>query len=230
MTYLTWRRELVSSAIDQMLASTDPAHGPFGDGGVLFNAMKENLSLSLPAAEIVGAADDILTAHRGFCTGRGCEVAQALRVCLSIPAERHGLERRLVLDRQTVEDNALGLDADLLLVWDGGRAGAIEELSVSGLQERFPSQGPEARWSSDEFDALMQVRALQCRRTRVAQEILAEDPATAPSAGTVVLVFPADIGPRPWAATVTVALPTDERSETDPPRLDGLQAMRVLAC
>jgi hypothetical protein len=229
MTYLTWRRELVSSAIDQMLARTDPDRGPFGDGGVLFNAMMENLSRSLPAVEIVSAADDILTTHRGFCTGRSCQVAQALRVCVSIPAERHGLERRLLLDRQTVEDNALGLDANLLLVWDGRRAGPIEELSAAGLQERFPCQGPEARWSSEEFEALMQVRALQCRCSRVAQEILAEDPATAPSAGTVVLVFPSDIGPRPWAATITVALPTDDRPEAEPPRLDGRQAMRALA-
>jgi hypothetical protein len=228
MTYLTWRRELVSSAIDQMLARTDPDRGPFADGGILFNSMMENLSRSLPAVEIVSAADDILTAHRGFCTGRSCQVAHALKVCLSLPAERHGLERRLLLDRRMVEQNALGLDDQRLLVWEGQRGGAIEELSAAGLQERFPCQGPEARWTLQEFEALMQIRALQCRRTRVAQEILAEDPSTAPSAGTVVLVFPADLGPRPWAATIVVALPSDGRSEGEPPMIEGRQAMPLL--
>ncbi len=229
MTYLTWRRELVSSAIDQMLACTDPDDGPFADGGIRFNAMKQNLSRSLPALEIVAAADDILTAHRGFCEGRGCQVAQALRVCLAIPAERHGLERRLLLDRQLVEHNALCRDPNLLLVWDGRRCGAIEELTSARLTERYPCQGVQARWNTQEFVALMQARALQCRRTRVAMEILAEDPATTPSAGTVVLVFPADTGPRPWAATVAVALSTEDQPESEPPVLDGLQAMRVLA-
>jgi hypothetical protein len=229
MTYLTWRRKLVSSAIDQMLAPTDPCGSPFADGGVLFNAMLQHLGRSLPAHEIVAAADDILTAHRGFCRGRGCQVAQALRVCLSIPAEKHGLERRLLLDRQLVERNTFGGDAGRLLVWDGRRGGAIEELGVARLIGRFPCQGAEARWNTHEFVALMQARALQCRRTRVALEILAEDPATTPSAGTVVLVFPADTGPRPWAATVAVALRSDERPEGDPPVLEGLQGMRVLA-
>ena len=168
MTYLTWRRELVSSAIDQMLACTDPDDGPFADGGVLFNAMMQNLSRSLPALEIVAAADDILTAHRGFCEGRGCQIAQALRVCLAIPAERHGLERRLLLDRQLVEHNALCRDPNLLLVWDGRRGGAIEELTSARLSERYPCQGEQARWNTQEFVALMQARALQCRRTRVA--------------------------------------------------------------
>ena len=100
MTYLTWRRELVRSAIDQMLAATDPYRGPFGDGGVLFNALMQDLSQSLPALEIVAAADDILTAHRGFCEGRSCEVAQALKVCLSMPADKQGLERRRRLPEQ----------------------------------------------------------------------------------------------------------------------------------
>jgi hypothetical protein len=155
-------------------------------------------------------------------------VAQALKVCLSLPAERHGLERRLLLDRRMVEQNALGLDDQLLLVWEGQRGGAIEELSAAGLQERFPCQGPAARWTLQEFEVLMQIRALQCRRTRVAQEILAEDPSTAPSAGTVVLVFPADPGPRPWAATIVVALPSDERPEGEPPMIEGRQAMPLL--
>ncbi|WP_216902589.1 hypothetical protein [Synechococcus sp. CCY 9618] len=229
MTYLTWRRELVSSAIDQMLAATDPDRGPFGDGGVQFNALMQKLSRSLPALEIVAAAGDILTAHRGYCEGRGCEVAQALRTCLAIPAEKHGLERRLTLDRQLVEHNAFCRDANLLLVWDGQRGGAIEELSAARLSQRFPCQGTEARWNTHEFVALMQARALQCRRTRVALEILAEDPSTTPSAGTVVLVFPADTGPRPWAATVAVALRTDALPESAPPSLDGNQAMRVLS-
>lgn len=228
MTYLTWRRELVRSAIDQMLAATDPDRGPFGDGGVLFNAMMQNLSQSLPALEIVAAADDILTAHRGFCEGRSCEVAQALKVCLSMPAEKQGLERRLVLDRERVEQNALSHDASLLLVWDGRRSSAIEELGVAALSERFPCQGSEARWSSGEFVALLESRALQCRRTRVAQEIVAEDPATTPSGGTVVLVFPTDPGTRPWVATVAVALRSEELPESEPPSLDGYQAMRVL--
>lgn len=228
MTYLTWRRELVRSAIDQMLTATDPDRGPFGDGGVLFNAMMQDLSQSLPALEIVAAADDILTAHRGFCEGRSCEVAQALKVCLSMPAEKQGLERRLVLDRERVEQNALGHDANLLLVWDGRRTSAIEELGVAALSERFPCQGSEARWTTGEFVALLESRALQCRRTRVAQEIVAEDPATTPSGGTVVLVFPTDPGTRPWVATVAVALPTEELPESEPPTLDGYQAMRVL--
>ena len=228
MTYLTWRRELVRSAIDKMLTATDPDRGPFGDGGVLFNAMMQDLSQSLPALEIVAAADDILTAHRGFCEGRSCEVAQALKVCLSMPAEKQGLERRLVLDRERVEQNALGHDSSLLLVWDGRRTSAIEEFGVAALSERFPCQGSEARWTTGEFVALLESRALQCRRTRVAQEIVAEDPATAPSGGTVVLVFPTDPGTRPWVATVAVALPTEELPESEPPTLDGYQAMRVL--
>ncbi|MDM7952326.1 MAG: hypothetical protein QUV07_03790 [Cyanobium sp. CZS 25K] len=228
MTYLTWRRELVRSAIDQMLAATDPDRGPFGDGGILFNAMKQKLSQSLPALEIVAAADDILTAHRGFCEGRSCEVAQALKVCLSMPAEKQGLERRLVLDRDRVEHNALDHDANLLLVWDGRRSSAIEELGAADLSERFPCQGTEARWDTYEFVALLEARALQCRRTRVALEIVAEDPATTPSAGTVVLVFPADPGTRPWVATVAVALRSEELAESEPPTLDGYQAMRVL--
>jgi hypothetical protein len=62
----------------------------------------------------------------------------------------------------------------------------------------------------------------------VAQEIVAEDPATTPSGGTVVLVFPTDPGTRPWVATVAVALPTEELPESEPPTLDGYQAMRVL--
>ncbi len=229
MTYLTWRRELVRSAIDQMLEATDPDRGPFGDGGVLFNAMMQELTQSLPALEIVAAADDILTAHRGFCEGRSCEVAQALKVCLSMPAEKQGLERRLVLDRERVEHNALSHDANLLLVWDGRRGSAIEELSAAGLSERFPCKGTEARWNTDEFVALLEARALQCRRTRVALEIVAEDPATTPSAGTVVLVFPTDAGTRPWVATVAVALRSEELPESEPPTLDGYQAMRVLA-
>lgn len=228
MTYLTWRRELVRSAIDQMLAATDPDRGPFGDGGVLFNAMMQDLSQSLPVLEIVAAADDILTAHRGFCEGRSCEVAQALKVCLSIPAEKQGLERRLVLDRELVEQNAFGHDASLLLVWDGRRSNAIEELGVGALSERFPCQGSEARWTTGEFVALLEARALQGRRTRVAQEIVADDPATTPSGGTVVLVFPIDPGTRPWVATVAVALHSEELPESEPPTLDGYQAMRVL--
>jgi hypothetical protein len=229
MTYLTWRRELVSSAIDQMLASTDPDRGPFGDGGILFNALMRELGRSLPALEIVAAAEDILTAHRGFCEGRSCQVAEALKTCLSIPAERHGLQRRLVLDRQLVERNALGLEADRLLVWDGRRGKTIEELSATALSERFPCEGAEARWTTQEFVALLEARALQCRRTRVAQEILAEDPATTPSAGTVVLVFPADTGLRPWVATVAVALHSNEMPGSAPPCLDGHQALQVLA-
>ena len=228
MTYLTWRRELVRSAIDQMLAATDPDLGPFGDGGVLFNALMQDLSQSLPALEIVAAADDILTAHRGFCEGRSCEVAQALKVCLSMPAEKQGLERRLVLDRERVEQNAFGHDANLLLVWDGRRSSAIEELSAAGLSERFPCEGSEARWNTGEFVALLEARALQCRRTRVAQEIVAEDPATTPSGGTVVLVFPSDPGTRPWVATVAVALRSEQLPESEPPTLDGYQAVRVL--
>jgi hypothetical protein len=229
MTYLTWRRELVRSAIDQMLEATDPDRGPFGDGGVLFNAMMQELTRSLPALEIVSAADDILTAHRGFCEGRSCEVAQALKVCLSMPAEKQGLERRLVLDRERVEHNALGHDANLLLVWDGRRGSPIEELGAAGLSERFPCQGNEARWSTDEFVALLEARALQCRRTRVALEIVAEDPATTPSAGTVVLVFPTDPGTRPWVASVAVALRSEDLPENAPPTLDGYQAMQVPA-
>ena len=228
MTYLTWRRELVRYAIDQMLAATDPDRGPFGDGGVLFNKMMMNLRQSLSALQILAAADDILTAQMGFYQGRSCEVAQALKVCLSMPAEKQGLERRLVLDRERVEQNVFGHDANLLLVWNGQRNSPIEELSAAGLSERFPCQGNEARWNTGEFVALLEARGLQCRRTRVAQEIVAEDPATAPSGGTVVLVFPTDPGTRPWVATVAVALHGEELPESELPTFNGYQAMRVV--
>jgi hypothetical protein len=229
MTYLTWRREIVLCAIDQMLATIDPDRGPFGDGGVLFNTMMQKLCRSLPAEEIVATAADLLTAHRGFCSGSRGAVARALKVCLSIPAEKHGLEHRLRLDRQRVEHNAFCRDANLVLVWDGRRSGPIAELGVAQLSEHFPCQGAQARWTTQEFVALMKARALQCRRTRVALEILAEDPSTTPSAGTVVLVFPADQGPRPWIATVIVALSTDQLPQDEPPKLDASQSLGVLA-
>ncbi len=229
MTYLSWRREIVLSAIDQMLASCDPDHGPFGDGGVLFNAMMKELSRSLPAGEIVASADDLLTAHRGFCSGSRGDVARALKICLSIPAEKHGLERRLRLDRQVVEANAIGHDPNLVLVWDGRRSSAIAELDIAQLTARFPWEGEQARWNSQELVALMKARALQCRRTRVAMEILAEDPTTTPASGTVVLVFPDDQGPRPWIATIIVALPSEQLPEREAPILDASLALEVLA-
>jgi hypothetical protein len=229
MTYLSWRREIVLSAIDQMLASCDPDHGPFGDGGVLFNAMMQDLSRSLPAEEIVASAVDLLTAHRGFCSGSRGDVARALKICLTIPAEKHGLERRLRLDRRLVEANAFGHDPNLVLVWNGHRSSAITEFAIAQLTEHFPCQGTKARWNSQELVALMRARSLQCRRTRVAMEILAEDPSTTPAAGTVVLVFPDAQGPRPWIAAIIVALRTDQLPEGEGPILDASLALEVLA-
>ena len=46
--------------------------------------------------------------------------------------------------------------------------------------------------------------------------------------GTVVLVFPTDPGTRPWVATVAVALRSEQLPESEPPTLDGYQAVRVL--
>jgi len=65
-------------------------------------------------------------------------------------------------------------------------------MEILDVLERYPCRGEAARWSCDDFVALLEGKILQWRKTMVALEILQEHAGSRPAASTMVLVVPAD--------------------------------------
>jgi hypothetical protein len=211
MTYLTWRRECILSAIDRIIEAASPSGGCFHDGGQSFNAMVKELSRSLPPEEILAATDDLMVAHRSLPSPQHLQVLKALEVCLPVQGERQALRRRIGLDRQLVEAHALRCTEESVLVLDPSRSDGLQEIPIRLLLDRHPCTGPRCRWSAATFEALREARLMQCRRTAMALEIAMEDPDSQPAIGTVILVVPQTTAATLWFSPVVMALPPSAR-------------------
>jgi hypothetical protein len=100
------------------------------------------------------------------------------------------LDTLLASEASLLEANAL--DGNYLLVWDPADAAPLREMEILDVLERYPCRGEGARWTCDDFVALLEGKILQWRKTMVALEILQEQPGTRPAASTMVLLVPAD--------------------------------------
>jgi hypothetical protein len=212
MTYLTWRRECVLSAIDRMIESSRAGGGPRSDGGIAFNAMVKELSHSLPVEEILAASTDLITAQRSKLSGPHLQVLETLEVCLPVNLERQELARRIRLDRALLEAHALRCTEDSLLVLEPARSTALQEVPIRELLDRHPCRGPRSRWSHAAFLALCEARLMQSRRTAMALEIAMEDPDSQPAIGSVILVVPQATAATLWFSPVVMTLPASARA------------------
>jgi hypothetical protein len=89
MTFISWRRQLLLSTLEECVSSTscgrkeaaagEARHGAFED-------LHRRLTASLPVKEIVATVEDLLTAHRNLCTPQQRQLLRAYLDQLLVPA------------------------------------------------------------------------------------------------------------------------------------------------
>jgi hypothetical protein len=193
---------LVLAAIERFMADPDLALAdPAGEGasglqaaaaeaGDVLAAILRALSLVLPLEEIELAVTGLLTTHCDSLDEDTQLVLEALLSAIEPDDDGMDLDSLLVSEASLLEANAL--EGNLLLVWDPAEDASLQELEILELLERYPCRGAAARWTCDDFVALLEGKILQWHRTMTALEILQEHPGSRPSASTMLLTVPED--------------------------------------
>ena len=193
---------LVLAAIERFMADPDLAladlagEGASGvqaaaaEAGDVLAAILRALSLVLPLEEIELAVTGLLTTHCDSLDEDTQLVLEALLSAIEPDDDGMDLDSLLVSEASLLEANAL--EGNLLLVWDPAEDASLQELEILELLERYPCRGAAARWTCDDFVALLEGKILQWHRTMTALEILQEHPGSRPSASTMVLMVPED--------------------------------------
>jgi hypothetical protein len=182
---------LVLAAIERFMADPDLAlEGPSRDAGDVLGAILRALTLVLPLEEIEQAVTGLLTVHCDQLDDDTQLVLEALLTAIERDDDEMALDSLLASEASLLEANAL--DGNYLLVWDPAEASPLREMEILDVLERYPCRGEAARWSCDDFVALLEGKILQWRKTMVALEILQEQPGTRPAASTMVLLVPED--------------------------------------
>jgi hypothetical protein len=193
---------LVLAAIERFMADPDLAladqDGEAGgrtpavasEAGDVLAAILRALTLVLPLEEIELAVTGLLTTHCDSLDEETQLVLEALLSAIEPDDDGMDLDSLLASEASLLEANAL--EANYLLVWDPGEDPSLQELEILEVLERYPCRGEGARWSCDDFVALLEAKILQWHRTMKALEILQEHPGTRPSASTMVLVVSSD--------------------------------------
>ncbi|KEF43252.1 MAG: hypothetical protein ER33_00475 [Cyanobium sp. CACIAM 14] len=193
---------LVLAAIERFMADPDLALEEEGteaqrfegagsaDAGDVLGAILRALTMVLPLEEIELAVTGLLTVHCDQLDDDTQVVLEALLSAIERDDEEMALESLLASEARLLEANAL--DGNCLLVWDPTEDAPLQEMEILDVLERYPCRGESARWTCDDFVALLEGKILQWRKTMVALEILQEQPDTRPAASTMVLVVPED--------------------------------------
>jgi hypothetical protein len=191
MSALSPEQTLVLAAIERFRSDPDLAacDDPDQDGGVL-DALLRSLTLVLPAQEIELAVTGLLASHSDGLDDDTQLVLEAVLASIEQDDEERSLDDVLARQAPLIEANAL--ESALVLVWDPGLSPPLQEREILDLLALHPCRGEGARWSADDFVALLEGKWQQWRRTIVALEILQEQPDSHPTAGTVILVVPPD--------------------------------------
>ncbi len=184
---------LVLAAIERFMADPDlalqgqPANVDSGD---VLSAILNALARVLPLEEIELAVTGLLTVHCDRLDDDTQLVLEALLTAIERDDDEMALDSLLASEASLLEANAL--DGNDLLVWDPTETPPLREMEILDVLERYPCRGEAARWSCDDFVALLEGKILQWRKTMVALDILQEQPGTRPSASTMVLLVPED--------------------------------------
>jgi hypothetical protein len=189
---------LVLAAIERFMADPDLALGRAGgeeEGAVreaddVLAAILRALALVLPLEDIELAVTGLLAVHCDALDDDTQLVLEALLTAIERDDDEMALDTLLAREASLLEANAL--DGNYLLVWDQADATPLREMEILDVLERYPCRGETARWSCDDFVALLEGKILQWRKTMVALEILQEHPDARPSASTMVLLIPLD--------------------------------------
>ncbi len=187
---------LVLAAIERFMADPDLALAPAGGspeaaGGEaddVLAAILRALALVLPLEDIELAVTGLLAVHCQELDDDTQLVLEALLTAIERDDDEMALDALLAREASLLEANAL--DGNYLLVWDQADATPLREMEILDVLERYPCRGEAARWSCDDFVALLEGKILQWRKTMVALEILQERPDTRPAASTMVLLVP----------------------------------------
>lgn len=180
---------LVLAAIERFMGDPDLALSDEPDQSAdVVDAIISSLAKVIPAEEIELAVTGLLATHTGSLEDETQLVLEALLATIERDDEELALDELLALEAPLIEANALAPGS--LLVWDPRDTPPLQELEILDLLERYPCRGEGARWSPDDFVALLEARSLEWRRTLVALEIQQEHPDSRPSASTVILVVP----------------------------------------
>jgi hypothetical protein len=189
MSSLSPEQTLVLAAIERFMADPDLAASDAGSSeGDVLDVILRALSLVLPAQQIEFALTGLLASHTADLDDETQLVLEALLATIEQDDEETNLERLLASEAPLIEANAL--EASYLLVWDPAEHPHLREMEILDLLERYPCRGEDARWTTDDFVALLEGKTQLWRRTIVALEILQERPDTQPAASTVILVVP----------------------------------------
>jgi hypothetical protein len=186
-------QDLVLAAIERFMADPDLVlDDQPGDGEAVdvLSAILRALTMVLPLGEIELAVTGLLTVHCDQLDDDTQLVLEALLTAIERDDDEMALDTLLASEASLLEANAL--DGNYLLVWDPADAAPLREMEILDVLERYPCRGEGARWSPDDFVALLEGKILQWRKTMVALEILQEHPGTRPAASTMVLLVPVD--------------------------------------
>jgi hypothetical protein len=174
----------------QIVEGTGDAEAAAAEAGDVLTAILRALSMVLPLEEIELAVTGLLTAHCDSLDEDTQLVLEALLTAIERNDDELALESLLASEASLLEANAL--DGNYLLVWDPSDASPLREMEILDVLERYPCRGQAARWSCDDFVALLEGKILQWRRTMAALESLQENPGSRPAASTMVLLVPED--------------------------------------
>jgi hypothetical protein len=189
MSSLSPEQTLVLAAIERFMTDPDLATSDDGSSeGDVLDVILRALSLVLPAQQIEFALTGLLASQTANLDDETQLVLEAMLAAIEQDDEETNLERLLAREAPLIEANAL--EASYLLVWDPAEHPQLREMEILDLLERYPCRGEEARWTADDFVALLEAKTQLWRRTIVALEILQERPDTQPAASTVILVVP----------------------------------------
>lgn len=184
---------LVLAAIERFMADPDLAledQDGEAEAGDVLGAILRALTLVLPLEEIEVAVTGLLAVHCDRLNDDTQLVLEALLTAIERDDDEMALDSLLASEASLLEANAL--DGNYLLVWDPADVSPLREMEILDVLERYPCRGEAARWTCDDFVALLEGKILQWRKTMVALEILQEQPDTLPTASTMVLLVPED--------------------------------------
>jgi hypothetical protein len=189
---------LVLAAIERFMADPDLAledqagagEVAAAEAGDVLGAILRALTMVLPLEEIELAVTGLLTVHCDRLDDDTQLVLEALLAAIERDDDEMALDTLLASEASLLEANAL--DGNYLLVWDPAEDVPLKEMEILDVLERYPCRGEAARWTCDDFVALLEGKILQWRKTMAALEILQEHPGSRPAASTMVLLVPED--------------------------------------
>jgi hypothetical protein len=99
--------------------------------------------------------------------------------------------------KQVRDDNHV--DPHSILVYDGSREPLIEAVDILDVLARYPCQGVNAQWNTNDVVGILQEKHNQYRKSMASHEISDEETNMTPACGTVVLIInPNQHEPHRW--------------------------------